>query len=73
MEMRIDKCKPIVKSVGKGKVDYYHLSTKGEEQDDGSVIVRISAGDRSGKPIPLRWHADYQVEQSLHLLDKDGQ
>ena len=75
MEMRIDKCKPVLKSVGPGKVGYYRLSVKGEEQDDGSVIVRLSVADKSGKPIPRRWHTDavYEVTQNRRLLEKDDQ
>jgi hypothetical protein len=42
----------------------YKLIQNGEEQEDGSVLVRFFAVLESGEsiPIPIRWHMDAKLD-----------
>ena len=52
MESSIEKIKLFRQPVG-GKVSEYNLTMKGEEQEDGSLLVRFCAVQESGILILL--------------------
>ena len=54
MEVHLKKIQLTFDPVGDWDKDFTPSTTE-EEQEDGSLILRLSVVDKSGKPIPLRY------------------
>ena len=62
MDIKIEKLELTLQPSDKS-VANFKLTQKGEEQEDGSLLVRLCAVHESGKLIPLRWHGDVELDE----------
>ena len=70
MEVHLEKISLHLQPVGDGDKDH-KLAMKGEEQEDGSLILRLSVVDKSGKPLPLRWKGDFDEDKCGWIEEKE--
>ena len=61
MELSIENIKLVLKPIGKSDDEYNVTMHKVDELDD-SLLFRFSASHRSGRPIPVHWDGEMEID-----------